>query len=107
MNSPLEELARPPTIRSADARRRLLWVKSTHYRAASIAVRFAPMSRYPPPMNRGSSFVPIVLQKSQIAVTVAASLHRRGPASLDIAIVEPSEIHYYQPCFTLVGAGRI
>ncbi len=38
-------------------------------------------------------------------ITVAASLHRRGPGSLDIAIVEPSEIHYYQPCFTLVGAG--
>ena len=38
-------------------------------------------------------------------VTVAASLRRRGPGSLDIAIVEPSEIHYYQPCFTLVGAG--
>ena len=38
-------------------------------------------------------------------ITVAASLRRRGSASLDIAIVEPSELHYYQPCFTLVGAG--
>ncbi len=38
-------------------------------------------------------------------ITVAASLRRRGPAALDIAIVEPSETHYYQPCFTLVGAG--
>jgi sulfide:quinone oxidoreductase len=38
-------------------------------------------------------------------ITVAASLHRRGPRSLDIAIVEPAETHYYQPCFTLVGAG--
>lgn len=38
-------------------------------------------------------------------VTVAASLRRRGPGSLDIAIVEPSATHYYQPCFTLVGAG--
>ena len=38
-------------------------------------------------------------------VTVAASLRRRGPRSLDIAVVEPSETHYYQPCFTLVGAG--
>ena len=38
-------------------------------------------------------------------VTVAASLRRRGPRSLDIAIVEPSDTHYYQPCFTLVGAG--
>ena len=38
-------------------------------------------------------------------ITVAAILRRRGPAALDIAIVEPSETHYYQPCFTLVGAG--
>jgi len=38
-------------------------------------------------------------------ITVAASLRRRGSRSLDIAIVEPSETHYYQPCFTLVGAG--
>jgi sulfide:quinone oxidoreductase len=38
-------------------------------------------------------------------VAVAASLRRRGPRSLDIAIIEPSETHYYQPCFTRVGAG--
>lgn len=38
-------------------------------------------------------------------ITVAASLRRRGPSTLDIAIVEPSATHYYQPCFTLVGAG--
>jgi sulfide:quinone oxidoreductase len=38
-------------------------------------------------------------------ITVAASLRRRGPKSLDIAIVEPSDTHYYQPCLTLVGAG--
>lgn len=37
-------------------------------------------------------------------VAVAASLLRRRPG-LDIAIVEPSERHYYQPGFTLVGAG--
>jgi len=38
-------------------------------------------------------------------ITVAASLRRHGPPGLDIAIVEPSETHYYQPAFTLVGAG--
>jgi sulfide:quinone oxidoreductase len=38
-------------------------------------------------------------------ITVAASLRRRGPSALDIAIVEPADTHYYQPCFTLVGAG--
>ncbi|MFC2967469.1 TIGR01244 family sulfur transferase [Acidimangrovimonas pyrenivorans] len=37
-------------------------------------------------------------------ISVAASLlKRRG--TLDIAIVEPRDIHYYQPGFTLVGAG--
>ena len=35
--------------------------------------------------------------------TAASLLRRRG--NLDIAIVEPTETHYYQPGFTLVGAG--
>lgn len=38
-------------------------------------------------------------------ITVAASLRRRGGPGVDIAIVEPSDVHYYQPAFTLVGAG--
>lgn len=36
-------------------------------------------------------------------ITVAALLRGRGEA--DIAIVEPSDKHYYQPLWTLVGAG--
>ena len=38
-------------------------------------------------------------------ITVAASLKRHGPGGIDIAIVEPSDTHYYQPALTLVGAG--
>ncbi len=38
-------------------------------------------------------------------ITVAASLRRRGGPGIDIAIVEPSDVHYYQPAFTLVGGG--
>jgi sulfide:quinone oxidoreductase len=39
-------------------------------------------------------------------ITVAAELRRHDHEdALDIAIVEPSETHYYQPAFTLVGAG--
>ena len=39
-------------------------------------------------------------------MTVASSLSRRAvPHGLDISIVEPSPTHYYQPAFTLVGAG--
>jgi sulfide:quinone oxidoreductase len=39
-------------------------------------------------------------------ITVAAELRRHDhDDALDIALVEPSEVHYYQPAFTLVGAG--
>ena len=37
-------------------------------------------------------------------VTVAAILKRRAP-DINLAIVEPAHHHYYQPAFTLVGAG--
>ena len=37
-------------------------------------------------------------------IATAASLHKRD-ASLDIAIIEPSTTHYYQPGWTMVGAG--
>lgn len=37
-------------------------------------------------------------------ITVAAILKRRSPRT-DIAILEPASEHYYQPAFTLVGAG--
>ena len=38
-------------------------------------------------------------------ITTAAALRRRGVEG--IAIVEPSETHYYQPAWTLVGAGVV
>lgn len=37
-------------------------------------------------------------------ITVAARL-KRAQGSLDVAIVEPAENHYYQPLFTLIGGG--
>ncbi len=37
-------------------------------------------------------------------ITVAAILRRRAP-HIEVAIVEPADEHYYQPAFTLVGAG--
>ena len=38
-------------------------------------------------------------------IALAASLYKRQP-NLDIAIIEPSEVHYYQAAWTLVGAGE-
>ena len=38
-------------------------------------------------------------------IALAASLLKRQP-NLDVAIVEPSDQHFYQPAWTLVGAGE-
>ncbi|NKB36879.1 MAG: pyridine nucleotide-disulfide oxidoreductase [Gammaproteobacteria bacterium] len=48
----------------------------------------------------------IIVGGGTAGITVAAALKRKsGNAGLDIAIIEPSDNHYYQPAFTLVGAG--
>lgn len=47
----------------------------------------------------------LIIGGGTAGITVAASLRRRAPGGLDIAIIEPSDVHYYQPAFTLVGAG--
>ena len=48
----------------------------------------------------------LIIGGGAAGITVAASLLRRQSGhKLDIGIVEPSEHHYYQPAFTLVGAG--
>src|SRR5437868_15360615 len=47
----------------------------------------------------------LIIGGGAAGITVAASLRRRGVPASDIAIVEPSDTHYYQPAFTLVGAG--
>jgi sulfide:quinone oxidoreductase len=46
----------------------------------------------------------LILGGGSAGISVAARL-RRADASLDIGIVEPSESHFYQPLWTLVGAG--
>lgn len=39
-------------------------------------------------------------------ITVAARLRRAAP-HLEVAVIEPSDSHYYQPLWTLVGAGIV
>ena len=48
----------------------------------------------------------VIVGGGTAGITVAATLRRKpGGHALDIAIVEPADVHYYQPAFTLVGAG--
>ncbi|MCS7271152.1 MAG: NAD(P)/FAD-dependent oxidoreductase, partial [Gemmataceae bacterium] len=46
----------------------------------------------------------LIIGGGTAGITVAAQLRRKDP-QLDIAIIEPSSKHYYQPLWTLVGAG--
>ena len=46
----------------------------------------------------------VIVGGGAAGMAVAASLLKRRPG-LDIAIIDPADIHYYQPGWTLVGAG--
>jgi sulfide:quinone oxidoreductase len=46
----------------------------------------------------------VVVGGGTAGITVAARLKRAGIK--DVAIIEPSEDHYYQPLWTLVGGGQ-
>lgn len=46
----------------------------------------------------------VIIGGGNAGISVAARL-RRADKGLDIAIIEPSEKHYYQPLWTLVGGG--
>ena len=46
----------------------------------------------------------VIVGGGAAGISVAASLLARSPG-LDIAIIDPADIHYYQPGWTMVGAG--
>ena len=46
----------------------------------------------------------VIVGGGTAGITVAARLRNADP-SLDIATIEPSEKHYYQPMWTLIGGG--
>ncbi|HEX5344451.1 MAG TPA: TIGR01244 family sulfur transferase [Duganella sp.] len=46
----------------------------------------------------------VIVGAGAAGIAVAASLLARD-AALDIAIIDPADVHYYQPGWTLVGAG--
>ncbi len=46
----------------------------------------------------------LIIGGGNAGISVAAGLRRKAP-QLEIGIIEPSEKHYYQPAWTLVGGG--
>ncbi len=55
-------------------------------------------------MPNGKHHQVLIVGGGTAGITVAAILRRRA-RNMEIAIVEPEQQHYYQPSFTLVGAG--
>jgi sulfide:quinone oxidoreductase len=55
-------------------------------------------------MSNSTHHSVLILGGGTGGITVAARL-RQLPEPPDVAIVEPSDVHYYQPLWTLVGAG--
>jgi len=50
------------------------------------------------------AFEVVIVGGGAAGITIAAILNRRN-RQIRVAIVEPSDVHYYQPALTLVGAG--
>ncbi|WP_413788546.1 TIGR01244 family sulfur transferase [Paraglaciecola chathamensis] len=46
----------------------------------------------------------VIVGAGAAGIAVASSLKKRDP-NLDIAIIDPADVHYYQPGWTLVGGG--
>src|SRR5690554_7395588 len=55
-------------------------------------------------MTAGKQHTVVIVGGGAAGISVAASLHKRD-SNLDIAIIEPSDTHHYQPGWTMVGGG--
>jgi sulfide:quinone oxidoreductase len=66
-------------------------------------ISFTPHNDNHPGLSR-SDYQIVILGGGAAGLATAASLRARQ-SGLDIAIIEPSPDHYYQPGFTLVGGG--
>ena len=77
--------------------------KAAGYDMGAVARRIANGGRTPTDVGDASHTV-VIIGGGAAGISLAASLKSRQP-DLDIAIIDPAEIHYYQPGWTMVGAG--
>lgn len=77
--------------------------KAAGYDMAGVVRRIANGGRTPLDAVDATHAV-VIIGGGAAGIAVAASLKARKP-DLDIAIIDPADIHYYQPGWTMVGGG--
>ena len=77
--------------------------KAAGYDMAGVVRRIANGGKTPTDVG-DASFDIVIVGAGAGGISAAASLQARTP-DLDIAVIDPADIHYYQPGWTMVGGG--
>lgn len=77
--------------------------KKAGFDMASVARRIANLGQTPMDVAQAMHTV-VIVGGGAAGIATASSLLAREPG-LDIAIIDPADVHYYQPGWTLVGGG--
>jgi sulfide:quinone oxidoreductase len=81
----------------------LMATKAAGYDMNGVARRIANGGKTPTDTG-DAHFQVVIVGAGAGGISVAASLKSRQP-DLDIAVIDPADIHYYQPGWTMVGGG--
>ncbi|MBE7635984.1 TIGR01244 family phosphatase [Sneathiella sp. P13V-1] len=81
----------------------LTQTKAAGYDMAGVVRRIANGGKTPTDLADASYDV-VIVGGGAAGISVASSLHSRLP-DLNVAIIDPADIHYYQPGWTMVGGG--
>ncbi|MDA3859259.1 MAG: TIGR01244 family sulfur transferase [Roseovarius sp.] len=96
----LWSLSQARTLGVADI---LAATKAAGYDMAGVVRRIANGGKTPTDTG-DASFEVVIVGAGAGGIAAAASLRARQP-DLEIAIIDPADIHYYQPGWTMVGGG--
>ncbi|CUH63272.1 Beta-lactamase hydrolase-like protein [Thalassovita gelatinovora] len=77
--------------------------KAAGYDMAGVVRRIVNGGKTPTDTG-DAKFDVVIVGGGAAGIAVASSIHARKP-DLEIAILDPADIHYYQPGWTMVGAG--
>ena len=78
--------------------------KAAGYDMGGVVRRIANGGKTPVESAQDAQYDVVIVGGGAAGVAVAASLKARKPDA-EIAIIDPADIHYYQPGWTMVGAG--